>query len=623
MTLSPKNGSSKEPTSSVMTSARHGPLRSASLRMLSAKCRSPPLAVAKHSFARGAMSWTICSIARPSSAPCVLSSTTLTSFGRSPVATSCAAWIVSGLPLTSVVASSNESDSAPTVMPLPSTPRGTRSTRWAWTPCDVAAPTFVNAFGAWATEATPSVVASVFTWLRAMKPSSACWSVDWVWTCRPAASARWRTVASDSPGRAYTSTSTRPALSRIASRPWSAWNPPAVGAGGCTRRLGPLPGRGGGEAGGSSERPAPASVSDPMVASAAEAATRALRLLMVSSLARRCTAGFRANAYVPETHPMNEMAVSRQRTVFARDRRSASDAERERAADVRPALDDAEARVEGGPALEDRAVQPQRRHDRRAQRAELGPDEADVGLSGGGRDLARGRLRAGEHRADAVADRRDDAVDHRAPALERAPRGDEHDLRVRGGAVVLHAKLADGHAAPPQRDALRVPERRHGVDALGQDARHRLEADRHLLDPGVVAAVALDDRADERGVRRQPRHPHRAAREVAGAAHVRLGDQRGERPLHERGDPDDIDPALARDRQVVDVEDADVDAARGQQRERVRRRPRLADAQPDAVAAVEALPDGGVDGRVHGVRREVERERGGRRRPRRRRGGAL
>src|SRR4051795_10912678 len=275
----------------------------------------------------------------------------------------------------------------------------------------------------------------------------------------------------------------------MARRPWSTWKPAGAGRGGCTRRLSPVPGVGGGGAGGcgsrlsplprlaggeSSARTAPASVSDPMVASAAEAATRALRLLMVSSLARRCTGGFRANAYVPETHPMNEMAVSRQRTVFARDRRSAGDAERERAADVRPALDDAEARVEGGPALEDRAVQPQRRHDRRAQGAELGPDEADVGLSGGGGDLPRGRLRAREHRADAVADRRDDAVDRRAPPLERAPGGDEHDLRVRRGAVVLDAELADGHAALPQRDALRVPERRHRVDAPGENARHRL-----------------------------------------------------------------------------------------------------------------------------------------------------
>ena len=53
---SPKNGSSSEPTSSTITSARHFPSGSASARMLFAKPRSPVLAVAKHWRAAGAMS---------------------------------------------------------------------------------------------------------------------------------------------------------------------------------------------------------------------------------------------------------------------------------------------------------------------------------------------------------------------------------------------------------------------------------------------------------------------------------------------------------------------------------------------------------------------------------------
>ena len=38
-------------------------------------------------------------------------------------------------------------------------------------------------------------------------------------------------------------------------------------------------------------------------------------------------------------------------------------------------------------------------------------------------------------------------------------------------------------------------------------------------------------------------------------------DHRGQRPLHDRHDPDDVGAAFARDREVVDVEDREVDAA--------------------------------------------------------------
>ena len=70
------------------------------------------------------------------------------------------AWIVSGSPAIVVVAVSKESESTPTVMPRPSTPRGTRSIRSAATPCEVAAPTFVNGFSACETDATPLALAS-------------------------------------------------------------------------------------------------------------------------------------------------------------------------------------------------------------------------------------------------------------------------------------------------------------------------------------------------------------------------------------------------------------------------------------------------------------------------------
>ena len=39
---------------------------------------------------------------------------------------------------------------------------------------------------------------------------------------------------------------------------------------------------------------------------------------------------------------------------------------------------------------------------------------------------------------------------------------------------------------------------------------------------------------------------------------LRGGDHRGERPLDDRHDPDDVLAALARDREIVDVEDREV-----------------------------------------------------------------
>ena len=106
--------------SSPMTSA---PLL-ASAWMLFAKLASPRNAVANASEAPGAMSWTICSIARPSSAWFGSSWSTCTGVvrphglpgpGRSPVVTSPAA-CVAAPPLVS-----NESESIPTLTPVPST----------------------------------------------------------------------------------------------------------------------------------------------------------------------------------------------------------------------------------------------------------------------------------------------------------------------------------------------------------------------------------------------------------------------------------------------------------------------------------------------------------------------
>jgi len=78
-------------------------------------------------------------------------------------------------------------------------------------------------------------------------------------------------------------------------------------------------------------------------------------------------------------------------------------------------------------------------------------------------------------------------------------------------------------------------------------------------------------------------------------------------PLHERGDPDHVGPLLAGQAEVVDVEDADVDAPALQQLERVGLAARRPDGDAHAVPAIVALAHSGVDRRVDRVRGEVER----------------
>ena len=93
--------------------------------------------------APGAMSWTIWSIARPSSVPPsagLLDDRRRPPSGRSPERMSSAAWTVSGSPPTVSVAASKVSDRAPTVMPRPSIP-GHAVDAVGVTPCEVAAPT--------------------------------------------------------------------------------------------------------------------------------------------------------------------------------------------------------------------------------------------------------------------------------------------------------------------------------------------------------------------------------------------------------------------------------------------------------------------------------------------------
>ena len=161
-----------------------------------------------------------------------------------------------------------------------------------------------------------------------------------------------------------------------------------------------------------------------------------------------------------------------------------------------------------------------------------------------------------------------------------------------------------------QRDALDVPERGRRRHAAGEQRLDGLEADRrraHLL---RVAARALDDRAQDRLVGRQPAHAGALALEVLRRADARLGEHGGERRLDERHHADEVAALLARQAEVVDVEDRHVGAAALEQLQRVGRRARLADRQLDALGGVEAALDRDVEAGVHRVGREVEQQRG-------------
>jgi hypothetical protein len=192
--------------------------------------------------------------------------------------------------------------------------------------------------------------------------------------------------------------------------------------------------------------------------------------------------------------------------------------------------------------------------------------------------------------------------------LQRTARRDEDDLGVARGAVVVDAELIDRQPALSRCHALGVPERGDRVDAARQQAADRAETDGHLPDTTVVAAVVLEHCAEERGIRWQPGDADDASLEVARPLDRGLRDQRCERSPDERGDGDDIGPARARDREVVDVEHADVDAPAGDQLERIRARAGLADLQPHALLAVAPLLHCRLDRRVHGVGDEVQRE---------------
>jgi hypothetical protein len=146
----------------------------------------------------------------------------------------------------------------------------------------------------------------------------------------------------------------------------------------------------------------------------------------------------------------------------------------------------------------------------------------------------------------AAPQRADDGAHERPALVQRPPPDAQHELRIRGGAEVLDTELANLGPARPQRDALHVPERGRRVHAPGEKRPDGLEADRGRAHAVGIATVARDHRAQHGIVGRQPGDPGAAPGEVAGTAHLRLGEDRGERPLDEGHDADEVAPALAR-----------------------------------------------------------------------------
>jgi len=153
-----------------------------------------------------------------------------------------------------------------------------------------------------------------------------------------------------------------------------------------------------------------------------------------------------------------------------------------------------------------------------------------------------------------------------------------------------------------------------GEFAPGQQVADGVEADRDRLQGAGAAAIAGDDRVEHRGVARVPADPDRPAGELARAVDGGRGDHRGQRPLDDRQDPDDVLAVLAGDGEVVDVEDREVGAAGLQQPDRVGRRRRRDHVQADAGGGVEMPGDRGVDADMDWVGGEVQDEgRAGRR----------
>ena len=149
-------------------------------------------------------------------------------------------------------------------------------------------------------------------------------------------------------------------------------------------------------------------------------------------------------------------------------------------------------------------------------------------------------------------------------------------------------------------------------DALGEQRLDRLEADRRLLH--AVAGRRPRPRTTERSTASSdgsPVTPGALALEVLGRADARLGEHGRQRRLDERHHADQVAALLAREPEVVDVEDRHVGARRpAAASARRSRRPACGSSAGRPRRCRSRASDRDVDAGVDRVGREVEQQRG-------------
>ncbi len=199
-------------------------------------------------------------------------------------------------------------------------------------------------------------------------------------------------------------------------------------------------------------------------------------------------------------------------------------------------------------------------------------------------DLRLGLCRVRERRTRPVGDRRERRSQVRFGVTgELVAAGHQHQLWIAGCTVVVDAELARSEAVTAQGHTLVVPEGRRGGDPSGDQALHGGEAERDLVHPARIAAIARDDRMKDRLVGGCAGHADRPPGERARARDGRRSDHRRERTLDERADADEVLALLAREPEIVDVGDREIRAPDREELERVARGRRLAHRKAHAV----------------------------------------
>ena len=229
--------------------------------------------------------------------------------------------------------------------------------------------------------------------------------------------------------------------------------------------------------------------------------------------------------------------------------------------------------------------------ERRQQRGQLGRDELRI-EPGRPRGRGPGRLPSGSRERVVVAadERVDDVAGEPRVALEGRAGRAQHELGVGGRAVVVDPEL---RGSPGALDWIVTPSSfQNAVAPATRPASRSATA----LKPIVIVLTLAGSPPDPDDLRSStavslgtPVIPTVLPSNALGRADVRRRDHRGQRALDDRHDPDDVGVGAGRfigDREVVDVEDREVDLAGLEQLDRVGRGRRRDHVQIHAVVAV-------------------------------------